>query len=116
MSIQKVEIESDSPFDCPHCGLRVVSVEQVDAERETNMTPCPHTLFICHDYGFEYRSELYDQKKGIEGLSSDEICLEEGWDLYTDKLDLEGAVKFASYAPAPSFFGVYVGFAPSKSE
>lgn len=116
MSIQKVEIEHKSPINCPHCGTRVVSLDEVDTEGGPSITPCPHTLFICHDEGFEYRSETYDTKKGIGGLSNDEIRAEEGWDHYTDQLELDGAIKFASYVPAPSGYGVYVGFAPSKSE
>jgi len=116
MSIQKIEIEHNRPFHCPHCGARVVSLDEVDNEKGPSITPCPHTLFICSDEGFEYRSEIYDSLKEIGGLSNDEIGVEESWDNYTDQLELEGATKFASYVPAPSGFGVYVGFAPNKSE
>lgn len=115
MNIQKIEVEHDEPVHCPHCNQRILSMDEADAERGENMSPCPHTLFICHDCGFEYRSALYDQLKGIKGLSNDEIPSGDGWDAYTSELGLHGAIKLASYAPAPSFFGVYVGIAPTDS-
>ena len=87
-------------------------MDEEDAAKGENMTPCPHTLFICHDYGFEYRSADYNKLKGIEGLNNDEIPIEEGWDHYTNSLELNGAIKLAGYAPAPSFFGFYIGIAP----
>jgi hypothetical protein len=83
-----------------------------DAE-ETSVDPCPHTLFIATDEGFEFRSGRYDALKGIVGVEDQSIPLDgHGWDGYTDQLCCPGAVKIALYTPAPSGLGCYVGFAP----
>lgn len=77
------------------------------------MTPCEHTLFIATDAGFEHRSERFDRLMGITGVDADDLDTgDRSWDAYTDELRCADAVKFASYLPAPSGFGVYVGFAP----
>jgi hypothetical protein len=68
---------------------------------------------VAHDEAFDYRSDRFDADVGIIGIDSDDIDLpENGIDGLTNLVTIPGAVKFASYIPAPSFFGTYVGFAP----
>ncbi|MBL8462626.1 MAG: hypothetical protein JNL20_08910, partial [Thauera sp.] len=52
--IQRTELETYyyTPVHCPFCGVRVMGADPSD---ETRITACPHTLFIAHDTGFEYR-------------------------------------------------------------
>ena len=98
-----------APVCCPFCKQVVL---QEDAEQAA-VDPCPHTLFIATDEGFEFRSGRYDGLKGITGVEDRDIPLgDDGWDGYTDRLCCPGAVKIASYIPAPSGFGCYLGFAP----
>jgi hypothetical protein len=74
-------------------------------------------LFIAHDMAFEYRSERFDRNLNLNGLTEKEV--EERWlseeggvDGLTDKVTLADAIKVAAYAPAPSAYGSYYGFAP----
>jgi hypothetical protein len=98
-----------APVCCPFCRHVVL---REDAE-ETSVDPCPHTLFIATDEGFEFRSGRYDALKRITGVEDQAIPLDgHGWDGYTDQLCCPGAVKIALYTPAPSGLGCYVGFAP----
>jgi hypothetical protein len=109
-NIQRVELDCyHQPIFCPACGQRVIT------GTDANITPCSHTLFIAHDEGFEYRSAAFDKEMGIEGISSDALELgEAGYDGFTNEVPIKNAVKFATYVPAPSFFGGYVGFSFSQ--
>lgn len=114
--IQRVELNHayDSPIHCPFCGACVVDTEAAaDGGEATN--PCPHTLFICHDEGFEYRSQRFDENLGLVGVDDDEVEVpEKGYDGLTDTVTITDSIKIAAYVPAPSFFGSYVGFAPAE--
>lgn len=122
-SIQRVELSSyEIPLHCPFCGRRVLSYPEDEREAATTpedmVTPCPHTLFVAHDEGFEYRSARFEQAMG---LSADEDLLtadlgDDSYDSFTDKVPIRDSIKIASYVPAPSGFGTYVGFAPLESE
>jgi len=88
-----------------------------DPVDETLITACPHTLFIAHDMAFEYRSQRLNQNLSLNGLSDKEV--EERWlgeaggiDGFTDQVTLADAIKVAAYAPEPSAYGSYYGFAP----
>lgn len=105
--IQRVELNAyyHVPIHCPFCGQRVVDEGAID--------PCPHTLFFCHDMGFEYRSSRFDEALGIVGIDGEDLGEEEGgYDALTDRVDLPDAIKFAAYQGPPSGYGTYVGFAP----
>jgi hypothetical protein len=110
-NIQRVELASyDIPLHCPFCGARAFDP---DPEKQAKLKPCQHTLFIAHDEGFEYRSPRFDQLMGIEGVADDDVELgDTGYDGFTDRVCCPDSVKFATYIPAPSFFGAYYGFAP----
>lgn len=115
--IQKIELNTHyyTPVHCPFCGTRVMGADPVD---ETLITACPHTLFIAHDTAFEYRSERFDRHVNLLGLSDEEVenrwrSAENGIDGFTSQVSLADAVKIAAYAPHPSAYGSYYGFAPS---
>jgi len=118
MKIQRVELNKqyDINISCPFCGQLVYDQENPDAEDIFDMLkPCPHTLFFAHDLELEFRSKIFDEIKGIAGITSDDICSAdsfENWDSYTDDLDINDAVKFAMYVQAPSCYGSYIGFSP----
>ena len=114
--IQRTELKTvyNTPVHCPFCGTRVMGA---DAEDETRITACPHTLFIAHDTAFEYRSERLDNNLELSALS--ELEIEQKWsahrngiDGFTDEVTVPDAIKVAAYAPAPSAYGSYYGFAP----
>ena len=77
---------------------------------------CDHTLFVATDYGFAYRSSEFNRLVGLPDDGEPEPDLlasnKHGYDGYTSALSIPGAIKIASYTPAPSFFGVFYGFAP----
>ena len=114
--IQRTELKTVyyTPVHCPFCGTRVMGA---DAEDETRITACLHTLFIAHDTAFEYRSERLDNNLELSALS--ELEIEQKWsahrngiDGFTDEVTVPDAIKVAAYAPAPSAYGSYYGFAP----
>ena len=113
--IQRVEILTDEyAVHCPFCGAMAITAGD---SGEVIEAFCEHTLFMAHDHGFEYRSVRFDEAMGITGVDSDDIDVgDKGLDGYTDKVELVDSVKFALYQPAPSFFGAYVGFAPTDVE
>lgn len=115
-SIQRTELKTYyyTPVHCPFCGTRVMGADPVD---ETRITACAHTLFIAHDTAFEYRSPRFDENVNIDGLSDTEIEArwsqeDGGIDAFTNQVTLADAIKVAAYAPAPSAYGSYYGFAP----
>ncbi|MCE1240381.1 MAG: hypothetical protein LWW83_10715 [Azonexaceae bacterium] len=117
-AIQRTELKTYyyTPVHCPFCGTRVMGADPQD---ETRITACPHTLFIAHDTAFEYRSERLNSNLKLNGLSDKEV--EERWlgeaggvDGLTDQVTLADAIKVAAYAPAPSAYGSYYGFAPTE--
>lgn len=97
--MQRIEMSNivDSEIYCPFCGKKVWDEEEQGV--------CEHILFRATDYGFDFiRSNL-----GWDGdyEEQDELSLDE----FTDAIKYSNAIKFATYQPAPSFFGVYVAFA-----
>lgn len=107
MPISKV-VGDDLPFFCPFCGHQVI----VGGDEEREVDPCEHTLFMCTDHGFEFKSDRLDENLGIK--NGDEHSLTEfsgDYDELTDKVTMYGAVKFAHYTPHSSL-GAYIGFAP----
>ena len=117
-AIQRTELKTFyyTPVHCPFCGTRVMGADPQD---ETRITACSHTLFIAHDAAFEYRSERLDKNLNLHGLTDREV--EERWlreaggiDAFTNQVTLADAIKVAAYAPAPSAYGSYYGFAPTE--
>jgi len=118
--IQRFELNHfyDHPVFCPFCGQKVVDYEAAQEGRSEDMTrPCPHTLFVAHDEGFEYRSQRFDSDLGIEGVEYDDADFPDlGLDELTDRVTVQDSLKVAAYVGAPSGFGSYVGFAPLSQD
>lgn len=115
-TIQRTELKTFyyTPVHCPFCGIRVMGADPVD---ETRITACPHTLFIAHDTAFEYRSTRFDANLDLSGLSEQAVearwqAQDGGIDGLTNQVTVADAIKVAAYAPAPSAYGSYYGFAP----
>jgi len=115
-AIQRTELKTFyyTPVHCPFCGARVMGADAFD---ETLITACPHTLFIAHDTAFEYRSERFDLNLSLNGLTETEVEMRwqreaGGIDGFTNQVTVADAIKVAAYAPAPSAYGSYYGFAP----
>jgi len=105
--IRKIELEDDgAEVRCPVCNQVVIP-----ALVEGDLSPCPHTLFIAHDEGFEFRDERFDEAMKIGGIDSLDLELgDDSIDEFTDKVPLADTVKYATYVSAPSGFGSYIGF------
>ena len=113
--IQRVELKKlyYASIHCPFCGVKVIDREAAESDSDPT-NPCPHTLFVAHDEGFEYRSPRFDENLGLTNTPDEDIELpDKGIDGLTDELTVTDAIKFASYVGAPSLFGSYVGFAPT---
>ena len=115
-TIQRTELKTYyyTPVHCPFCGTRVMGADPVD---ETRITACPHTLFIAHDTAFEYRSGRLNANLQLTGLSDQDVearwqAQKGGIDGFTNLVTVVDAIKVAAYAPAPSAYGSYYGFAP----
>ncbi|HAG75606.1 MAG TPA: hypothetical protein DCL53_09130 [Thauera sp.] len=118
--IQRTELKTFyyTPVHCPFCGTRVMGVDPLD---ETRITACQHTLFIAHDTAFEYRSARLNANLSLEGMSDQQVeaawlADERGIDGFTDTVTLTDAIKVAAYAPEPSAYGSYYGFAPVDAQ
>jgi len=95
--MQRIEFNNGCSQDlfCPFCGIKSVC--------EGGIEQCQHLLYVATDDSFEYvnKSLGFDVSVDLGGNNIDE---------FTSKLDIDEAVKFALYDPAPSFYGAYVGF------
>ena len=113
--IQRVETwRYDLPLHCPFCGAKAIDPES-DSDPTADL--CKHVLFLAHYEGFELRTDRFNALMKIQGVDDDELDLgDQGYDGFTDRVELENAIKFAIYTPAPSFFGAYIGFAPTEDE
>jgi hypothetical protein len=115
--IQRTEKPYMETLHCPFCDAVVLSG---DPDNEDGPVPCPHTLFIATDHGFEYRSARFDRIMKIEGVDNADVMKDDdeiaSYDEYTDSVCCPDAVKYAVYAPPPSFFGAYFGFAPDGNK
>ncbi len=108
--MQRVELNhAVDAIHCPFCGHCVLG-ERPGEDHPAYIGPCPHTLFVAHDEGFEFRSDIFNELAGLPDGSGDIDVPEDGVDSLTDAVELPNSVKFASYVPAPSFFGAYFGF------
>jgi len=105
--MQRIELSTDeSSVHCIFCGHEVVR----GSDSEEPLSPCEDTLFIATDYGFEYRSDKFNELKNIPDNFDDLDVPEEGMDEFTGSVELRDSYKVAMYTPAPSFLGAYVGF------
>jgi len=125
ISVCELSEENAYPLFCPFCGT---AIQDFGSNGEPQITPCPHTLFVCHDMGWEHVSEKmhselkrmglkasYDEAEAVTALSGDNDDFEDlAFDELTSAVKLPESVKFAIYQGAPSFYGTYVGFCPNE--
>lgn len=119
--IEVSEFASGEPVKCPFCSFQLFPGDEDEGfQFDASTCVCEHTLFVATDYGFEYRSSRFNQHMGLPDNQESEPGLPEdndgGYDGFTSIVRIPGAVKFASYTPAPGCLGVYFGFAPLPSE
>lgn len=115
-AIQRVELNTfyDHKIHCPFCGQQVVGPGD---DEEWQSTPCPHTLFVATDDGFEFRSARFNEAMDLSGVDDADIDLPDaGYDGLTDQVVIDDALKFAAYVGPPGGMGSYVGFAPLEVE
>jgi hypothetical protein len=112
--VQRVELFRNYHVNihCPFCGALVKDMSENAAEP---YRPCPHTLFLAHDEGFEYLSERAAVSLDVQSIE-EAMEREESVDELTDKVTVRDAVKFAAYVSPPGQFGDYVGFATIDEE
>jgi len=117
--------ENAYPLFCPFCGTRV---QDFDSNGELQIDPCPHTLFVCHDMGWDHVSDRmhaelkgmgleasHDEAEAVTPLSGDKDDFEgPSFDEVTSSVKLPESLKFAIYQGPPSFYGTYVGFCPNE--
>ena len=72
-----------------------------DEESINPITPCPHTLFLATDEGYEFKRD--------DVIVNDEDE-DEGFDTMTDSVNKLNAIKICQYEGAPSGIGSYIGF------
>lgn len=103
---------------CTFCGKKTI--------QESGVSPCEHVTYIAVDDGFEYMSERakellesmnysVDLESGCIDVTDNEEVDEPRYDCIdslTDAMVFEEGYKLAAYQPAPSFYGLYVGYAP----
>lgn len=109
--MQRLELPHETEsIHCPYCGQAILAPGPDDVPQI--QPPCPHTLFVAHDEGIEYRSPTFDRITGLPEHPGDDDLPDGGLDALTDAIELRGGIKFAIYIPAPVFWGVYYGFWP----
>ena len=72
MSFQliKLDIQADSNIACPHCQHNIINWAE-----EQYVQPCPHTLFVAFDLGFEYISDAYEStmQRSVDDVHAHDI-------------------------------------------
>ena len=113
------------PVHCGFCGKKVLTLGD-----EPEVDPCPHTLFVAHDMGFDFLSDRTAQQLRSKGC---DVEMEDGVieiepaeqaaddkasspEELTDDLEFPDGIKIACYVGPPSGYGTYVGFAPLDDE
>jgi hypothetical protein len=100
--MDRIEItnKSNTKLYCPLCGTLL--------QDDGPFKECDHVIYLATDEGgFSYVKDgsKIDPEPDFGELNIDE---------YTDALEIVGAFKIALYTPAPSGFGVYIGFQQNK--
>ena len=103
-TIQRVEINTNygTSIFCPFCGQKVSNTEAGESGEEW-VSPCPHTLFVAHDEGFEYRSERFNNQLGLPKDNDDIELPEKGIDGLTDLAAADCPLAFLLFLSALAF-------------
>ena len=102
--LERLEIDRKArQIFCPICTQQVV---ELNKDKEPDLTPCEHFLYLSHDMGVLHMSERFKNhlknQHGIAEWSDDEPL-----DL---ELGIQGTIQLEQYEPAPNLFGTYYGF------
>ena len=102
-AVKRIEIDPDSNVRCPFCDELVLNMDALNSDDETinPITPCPHTLFLATDEGYEFKRD--------DVIVNDEDE-DDGFDTMTDSVNKLNAIKICQYEGAPSGMGSYIGF------
>jgi hypothetical protein len=99
-----VEIEYGQKICCPFCTQVIIHPDHLDEGHKV----CSHTVYVAHDMGVEYVSDLLLEAAKSAGIDLDdedadprEIMANSG---------IEGIHYVETYVPAPSFYGTYLAF------
>ncbi len=88
-------------------------INQDDPENPKK-NPCEHILYIYTDESCEYRSSAYLKYLKDHNLDDEDLeDYDDGINGFSDRLDIPNSFKVAMCQGAPSFFGVYIGYAKS---
>lgn len=102
-----IEVKYGEPICCPICSQ--VVVDQDNAKDGEYFRVCDHTLYVAHDEGIEYTSDLFmriAKETGVDLAEQEEVNPRE----IMQNSDVKGINYFETYVPAPSFYGTYVAF------
>jgi len=108
---------------CPHCGAEIIPGfnRNEDGFEDFGMPPCEHVYLMANDAGITYLSQKVREQLETAGFRVDgangelieveDVSKSESLDLGSIGriLDRPTAQILATYAPAPSFDGIYVG-------
>lgn len=101
-----IEVEYGEQICCPICSQVVIDPNR--DQEEAYFQACEHTLYVAHDMGIDYASEVFKQAADSAGMDLEdedsdprEVML---------KADVQNVYYFETYVPAPSFYGTYVAF------
>ena len=92
---------------CMSCGKQILHFED-------SPTACSHVLFIATDYGYDYQSDLVKDILPAFDIDDED---EKDDKYFVDRLNEvtgfpAGSFIIESYTPAPSLYGLYLGFSP----
>lgn len=113
--------------DCPHCGTVLIrGFDDRDENEGFDSPACEHVFVMAHDLGITYLSPEAMQEIKSAGLVvdmseapllhiqavTDDEDEADSWAVLGRAIRWPEAQILATYAPAPSFDGTYVGVAP----
>lgn len=100
------EVKYGEPICCPICSQ--VVVEQDNAKDGEYFSVCDHTLYVAHDMGIDYTSDLFMRIAEEAGVDLEEEAVSPREIMQNSAItDIH---YFETYVPAPSFYGTYVAF------
>lgn len=101
-----VEVEYGEKIYCPICDLVVIDYD--NANDGECFQACEHTLYVAHDMGVDYASDLFKQISDAAGAHLDNEETDPREIMRTS--GVEKIYYFETYVPAPSLYGTYVAF------
>ena len=108
--MSRVVVTGGSGFLGSHlCEALLARGDQVVCVDDLSTGNLENIRHLRSDDGFEFINKSL-------GFDEDVDLGENTIDEFTDKLDVDGSMKFAMYDPAPSEYGAYVGYVATGCE